>query len=229
MMLKRLIAKGAVSLDESGKYQQYSAAVAYAEVEPEETASFLTKVYGGSVGLMVSNLVGRGALSEQEIRELKAILDAAEQQEETDMLKDALTLSALIAAVLLVRAAFKSRVPKRLLYALWLVVLLKLCLPGTAVRPAAPACGSSDSTGAAGRGRNTCACPRPPRSSPRRPLTQPQTPAQTATPPQPQEAAKPAAATPLVTAPVLAGLVRRQRAARPLAASYVAGLYGSAV
>lgn len=46
------------------------------------------------------------------------------------MLKDALTLSALIAAVLLVRAAFKNRVPKRLLYALWLVVLLKLCLPG---------------------------------------------------------------------------------------------------
>lgn len=82
MMLKRLIAKGAVSLDESGKYQQYSAAVTYAEVEPEETASFLTKVYGGSVGLMVSNLVGRGALSEQEIRELKAILDAAEQQED---------------------------------------------------------------------------------------------------------------------------------------------------
>ena len=82
MMLKRLIAKGAVSLDESGKYQQYSAAVAYAEVEPEETASFLTKVYGGSVGLMVSNLVGRGALSEQEIRELKAILGAAEQQED---------------------------------------------------------------------------------------------------------------------------------------------------
>ena len=82
MMLKRLIAKGAVTLDESGKYQQYSAAVAYAEVEPEETASFLTKVYGGSVGLMVSNLAGRGALSEQEIRELKAILDAAEQQED---------------------------------------------------------------------------------------------------------------------------------------------------
>ena len=82
MMLKRLIAKGAVTLDESGKYKQYSAAVAYAEVEPEETASFLTKVYGGSVGLMVSNLVGRGALSEQEIRELKAILDAAEQQED---------------------------------------------------------------------------------------------------------------------------------------------------
>ena len=80
MMLKRLIAKGAVTMDSSGKFQKYSAAVAYADVEPEETESFLSKVYGGSVGMMVSNLVGRGALSEQEIQELKAILDAAEKE-----------------------------------------------------------------------------------------------------------------------------------------------------
>ena len=46
------------------------------------------------------------------------------------MLRDILTLSALILAVLLVRAAFKNRVPKRMIYCLWLVVLLKLCLPG---------------------------------------------------------------------------------------------------
>ena len=83
MMLKRLIAKGAVTMDDSGKFQEYSAAITYADVEPEETESFLSKVYGGSVGMMVSNLVGRGALSEREIRELKAILDAAEKQEET--------------------------------------------------------------------------------------------------------------------------------------------------
>ena len=80
MMLKRLIAKGAVTMDSSGKFQTYSAAIAYADVEPEETESFLSKVYGGSVGMMVSNLVGRGALSEQEIQELKAILDAAEKE-----------------------------------------------------------------------------------------------------------------------------------------------------
>ena len=80
MMLKRLIAKGAVTLDDSGKFQTYSAAIAYADVEPEETESFLSKVYGGSVGMMVSSLVGRGALSEQEIQELKAILDAAEKE-----------------------------------------------------------------------------------------------------------------------------------------------------
>ena len=39
--------------------------------------------------------------------------------------------SGLIAAVFLVRSIFKNHVPKRLIYALWLVVLLKLCLPGT--------------------------------------------------------------------------------------------------
>ena len=83
MMLKRLIDKGAVTMDSSGKFQKYSAAITYSDVEPEETESFLSKVYGGSVGMMVSNLVGRGALSEQEIQELKAILDAAEKQEES--------------------------------------------------------------------------------------------------------------------------------------------------
>ena len=84
MMLKRLIAKGAVSLDESGKYQQYSAAVAYAEVEPEETASFLTKVYGGSVGLMVSNLVGRGADRKVELIVRLAIGSLVHKLHQTD-------------------------------------------------------------------------------------------------------------------------------------------------
>ena len=46
-------------------------------------------------------------------------------------MREILSLSALILAVLLVRAIFKNRVPKRMIYCLWLVVLLKLCLPGT--------------------------------------------------------------------------------------------------
>lgn len=82
MMLKRLIAKGAVTMDSSGKFQEYSAAITYADVEPEEAQSFLSKVYGGSVGLMVSNLVDRGALSEQDLQQLRAILDAAEGRED---------------------------------------------------------------------------------------------------------------------------------------------------
>ena len=65
------------------------------------------------------------------------------------MLKEVLTVSALIVALLLVRAMFKNRVPKRMIYALWLVVLLKLCLPGTLfslpVLPAGDAAASAQS------------------------------------------------------------------------------------
>ena len=114
------------------------------------------------------------------------------------MLKDALTLSALIAAVLLVRAAFKNRVPKRLLYALWLVVLLKLCLPGTAYAlPLLPA----EQT-AAVQQTETPAQSAPAAQQPTQAAAQPQTPAQQPAS-KPQEAAKPAAAMPLVTEPVL--------------------------
>ena len=114
------------------------------------------------------------------------------------MLKDALTLSALIAAVLLVRAAFKNRVPKRLLYALWLVVLLKLCLPGTAYAlPLLPA----EQTAAAQQ-TETPAQSAPAAQQPTQAAAQPQTPAQQPVS-QPPEAAKPAAAMPLVTEPVL--------------------------
>ena len=114
------------------------------------------------------------------------------------MLKDALTLSALIAAVLLVRAAFKNRVPKRLLYALWLVVLLKLCLPGIAYAlPLLP----GEQT-AAVQQTETPAQSAPAAQQPTQAAAQPQTPAQQPAS-QPQEAAKPAAAMPLVTEPVL--------------------------
>ncbi len=56
------------------------------------------------------------------------------------MIHKALTISALILVVLLIRMVFKNRVPKRMVYALWLVVLVKLCLPGTVVSlPVLPA------------------------------------------------------------------------------------------
>lgn len=115
------------------------------------------------------------------------------------MLKDALTLSALIAAVLLVRAAFKNRVPKRLIYALWLVVLLKLCLPGTTYAlPLLPA----EAATAAARQTEPAVQPSAAAQTPTQAAAQPQTPVQLPAS-QPQEAAKPAAAMPLVTEPVL--------------------------
>jgi len=79
VMLKRLIAKGAVRMEEGERAHLYHPLVKRADVTMEETESFLSRVYDGSIGMMVSSLAGSRALSEQDIAELRAILDAAEQ------------------------------------------------------------------------------------------------------------------------------------------------------
>ena len=114
------------------------------------------------------------------------------------MLREVLTVSALIAVVLLVRAIFKNRVPKRMLYALWLVVLLKLCLPGTLVSlPVLPAEDAAVPAQSAERPVQTA----PVIQRPAQTVTKPQTPAQQPVSPV-QETAKPAAK-PLTTAQIL--------------------------
>ena len=114
------------------------------------------------------------------------------------MLKEVLTVSALIAVVLLVRAIFKNRVPKRMVYALWLVVLLKLCLPGTLFSlPVLPAEDAAAPAQSAEQPVQTA----PVIQRPAQTVTKPQTPAQQPVSPV-QETAKPAAK-PLTTAQIL--------------------------
>ena len=114
------------------------------------------------------------------------------------MLRDILTLSALILVVLLVRAIFKNRVQKRMIYCLWLVVLLKLCLPGTLVSlPVLPAEDAAAPAQSAERPVQTA----PVIQRPAQTVTKPQTPAQQPVSPV-QETAKPAAKS-LTTAQIL--------------------------
>ena len=114
------------------------------------------------------------------------------------MLREVLTVSALIVVVLLVRAIFKNRVPKRMIYALWLVVLLKLCLPGTLFSlPVLPAEDAAVPAQSAERPVQTA----PVIQRPAQTVTKPQIPAQQPVSPV-QETAKPAAK-PLTTAQIL--------------------------
>ena len=107
------------------------------------------------------------------------------------MIRETLTLSALIAAVLLVRAVFKNRVPKRMIYALWLVVLLKLCMPGTLFSlPVLPAEQTAAPVQRAEFPAQTAPVTQPPAQA-----VQPQTPAQPVTQKPANPAAKPLTAT----------------------------------
>ena len=76
-MLSRLETKGAVRYEEGGRAKQYFPAVAREDAALAETESFLSKVYGGSLGLMVSSLVDSRSLTEEDIAELTAILERA--------------------------------------------------------------------------------------------------------------------------------------------------------
>lgn len=76
-MLGRLEAKGAVRWEQAGRARWYSPAVSRDEARREETASFLDRVYGGRLGLMMSALAEDHALTREDIDELSAILRRA--------------------------------------------------------------------------------------------------------------------------------------------------------
>ena len=76
-MLSRLEAKGAVRYEEGGRAKQYFPTVDREDAARAETESFLSKVYGGSLGLMMSAMVESRQLTEADIAELSAILEKA--------------------------------------------------------------------------------------------------------------------------------------------------------
>lgn len=76
-MLSRLEGKGAVRHEAGARAKRYFAAVDRQDAARAETESFLGKVYGGSLGLMMSAMVESRQLTEADIAELSAILEKA--------------------------------------------------------------------------------------------------------------------------------------------------------
>lgn len=76
--LNRMERKGAVTYQAEGRARAYFPAYPREEATMEETERFLGRVFGGSIGLMVSSMVETQALSEEDIGELLDILRRAE-------------------------------------------------------------------------------------------------------------------------------------------------------
>ena len=77
-MLSRLEGKGAVEHD-GGIPKHYSPKLNQEDAARSETRSFLDRVYGGRLGLMMSAMVDSRALTQQDIDELTAILESAKE------------------------------------------------------------------------------------------------------------------------------------------------------
>ena len=76
-MLSRLEQKQAVRYEEGARARRYYPCLNREDASRQETESFLDKVYGGRLGLMMSAMVESHALTEADIEELSEILRKA--------------------------------------------------------------------------------------------------------------------------------------------------------
>ncbi len=75
-LINRLVSKKAVKAEKtSSKAFIYSSLITEKEYKASENSNFLNKLYGGSVKLMLANLVETNSLSKDEIQNLKDILE----------------------------------------------------------------------------------------------------------------------------------------------------------
>ena len=79
--LERMEKKGAVAYEEGGRARQYYPLISRAEARLGETEGFLSRVYHGSVAMMVNTMAEGGALSGEELEELYAILERVREVE----------------------------------------------------------------------------------------------------------------------------------------------------
>ncbi len=78
-LISRMETKGYLFFEDGGKARRYYPAVERSEVVLAETESFLSRLFNGSLGMMVNTLVDQNNLSQGEIKELRAILDKTER------------------------------------------------------------------------------------------------------------------------------------------------------
>lgn len=79
-LINRLVNKKAVRIEEGSSPYICYPLISQEEFSREESKSFLRKVYSGSLNLMLSNIVKEHGLSDEEIDELKRILDESKKK-----------------------------------------------------------------------------------------------------------------------------------------------------
>jgi BlaI family penicillinase repressor len=74
-LISRLVKKGALGVNKDADLNRYFPLVLQETCMREETKSFLAKVYGGSLHLLLANFVKNENLSPKEIETLRNLLD----------------------------------------------------------------------------------------------------------------------------------------------------------
>ena len=80
-VVRRMEDKGLIRAEQEGRAKVFYPAIAREEAAVAETESLLSRVYHGSVGLMVSTLLQNRRISEELRRELQALLEQGEEEQ----------------------------------------------------------------------------------------------------------------------------------------------------
>ena len=73
-LLKRMLDKGSVTVDESGAVKMYAPRITREQASTDQTRRFLSRVFSGKATLLISNLVDSGDMKVEEIEALLALL-----------------------------------------------------------------------------------------------------------------------------------------------------------
>ena len=80
-LVVRLLDKGAIGAETSGRYYRYYPIAAEEECIRQETRSFVDRVFEGSVSKLFAAFAGSGKLSEKDRREIEAMLKKMDEEE----------------------------------------------------------------------------------------------------------------------------------------------------
>lgn len=80
-VVRRMEDKGLIRAEQEGRAKVFYPAIAREEAAVTETESLLSRVYHGSVGLMVSTLLQNRRISKEELKELQALLEQGEEEQ----------------------------------------------------------------------------------------------------------------------------------------------------
>ena len=80
-VVRRMEDKGLIRAEQEGRAKVFYPAIAREEAAAAGTESLLSRVYHGSVGLMVSTLLQNRRISREELKELQMLLEQGEEEQ----------------------------------------------------------------------------------------------------------------------------------------------------
>ena len=80
-LMRRLVTKGALSVEENGRDFRYTPAFSQADCQHDESRSFLGRVFEGRLVPFLAGMVENEAISRDEIDEMRRLLDEAEEKQ----------------------------------------------------------------------------------------------------------------------------------------------------